>query len=246
MSTVGKKGQPDLLLVIRCRWVPGPSVRAACMMENIDFFFFKCCWQQPDIVVMIAYSAGTGRVAPADQGKRLSFKPGAAVRHSWFLLTETIPCLLVCVWRGYSGFSIWAVDTCGASATEVFDLRQAFWKHFSIHSGLCCISSPLLRTNTDWLDFLSRSMTTLFWLCIFAKMRSESMAKLFFVPKQSWFNFIQNERIKPRWWSVQGHKKHQQPIWTPISSLTRLRRRKCCKCIIFETSYSHNYGIIRL
>lgn len=38
-----------------------------------------------------------GRVAPADQGKALSFKPGAAVRHNWFLLTETLPCLLVCV-----------------------------------------------------------------------------------------------------------------------------------------------------
>lgn len=57
------------------------------------------------------------------------------------------------------------------------------------------------------------------------------MAKLFFVPGQSWFNFIQNERIKPRWWSVQGHKKHQQPIWTPSSSLTRLLHSKHCKWI---------------
>lgn len=96
-------------------------------------------------------------------GPALSFKPGVAVRHSWVLLTETLPCLLVCVSGGYSGFSL------RASATEVLDLSRlsgtlfyALWR--------CCILSPLLRTNTDWLDFLSRSMTTLFWLCLFARM----------------------------------------------------------------------------
>lgn len=31
---------PDLQLVIRCRWVPSPSARAAYIMESIDVFLF--------------------------------------------------------------------------------------------------------------------------------------------------------------------------------------------------------------
>lgn len=88
-----KRGQPDLQLVIRCRWVPGPSVRAAYMIENIDFFLFKMMPAAGlPIVVMIAHSAD-----PAWSGEALSFKSGTAVWHSWFLLTETLPCLPACL-----------------------------------------------------------------------------------------------------------------------------------------------------
>ncbi|KAG8010571.1 hypothetical protein GBF38_009690 [Nibea albiflora] len=40
---------------------------------------------------VMLYSAWPGPVDVKDQGEVLSFKPGAAVRHSRFLLTETLP-----------------------------------------------------------------------------------------------------------------------------------------------------------
>lgn len=116
-----KRGQPDLQLVIRCRWVPGPSVRAAYMMENIDFFFQNdtSCWPP-----CCGYDSAVSW-AGLDQGRRYPLSQVRlfdTVGSCW--LKHFPVCLLVCVWRGYLGFSIWAVDSYSARVTEAFDLLR--------------------------------------------------------------------------------------------------------------------------
>lgn len=100
--------------------------------------------------------------------------PAHVCLHLWLCSRR----LNVCVKR-FLGPSAWAVSVYSVTAVIVFDFLEASstWCWCSCISVL--VSSSLHRTNKDWPVFRSRSMTALFWLCLFAAMHSDQWQSYF-------------------------------------------------------------------
>lgn len=151
MSTVRKKSQPDLQLAIRCRWVPGHSVRAAYMMENIDFF---------EMLPAAAHYCGydsvfsrPGRVAPADQGRCY---PLSQVRlfdtfgSCW--LKHSCVCLSACEEVTQAFPSELLIRTVPVQQKRL--IFVGFLETFSIHSGVAVFQARCSELiQIDWTSF---------------------------------------------------------------------------------------------
>lgn len=118
------------------------------------FFLFKMMPAAGlPIVVMIAHSAD-----PAWSGEALSFKSGTAVWHSWFLLTETLPCLPACLrvkrLLGLFHLSCWFIQCQGNRSIWS---SEAFPKPFRCSARVAVFQARCSELiQIDWTSFWDR------------------------------------------------------------------------------------------
>lgn len=108
--------------------------------------------------------------------------------------------LNACVWRGYPG-PLSELRVCIQYECECLIVgEKTFWKPLQYNAGVSVVSSPFaLRTNKDWSVFRSRSMATLFWLCLAVCWDAFwSMTELFFVSRAG-HGLLQAEWERKAW-----------------------------------------------
>lgn len=166
-----EKGHPDLQLVIRCGWVTSPSESTAYIIENLDFFVPSTLREKrPSAIAVgnplsrlweaalgwpgLADATDQGRCYPLSQVPLFNMFGCCWLKHfpAHFCLLVWLGShrLAVCVQR-FLRPSAWAVSMHSTDVT-----RLDFLEASSISRWSGCISSPLLRTNKDWLVFRSR------------------------------------------------------------------------------------------
>lgn len=219
MTTVGKKGSTRFTACNQMQMGPR-SLHESSLYDGKYRFFWELMpaaspllwlWWCVQVAWPCRYSGS---------GEALSFKSGVAVRHSCFFLTETLPCLPAClrVKRLLGLFHLSCGYVRGQSNRSVWS-SEAFWKPFRYSAWVAVFQARCSELiQIDWTSFRDQ------WQHYFGCASSPGCVRIngkaiFCARGRPDLTSYKNGRIKLRWWSVQGHKKHQQPIWTPFSSI---------------------------